>query len=545
MTQHRNETAPGQSWDLSSLPLLVSSHRGLCAAAGGGPCAGGAPFCFSNALGSSMVLQRAPSAAALWGFAPPGDHVVCALQRGDGDAAVAAGGLADDAGEWLVSLPPQPAGGPYNITCSSTANPALTLTLEDVLFGDVYLCGGQSNMVMGVRAMLNGSAEVEGAALFPHIRLLSLGQGTGFPGGSSAPARVEALRQLGTVQLPWSRASAATVGGAEWSHFSAVCWVAGRSLAGTLGGGVPIGLVAAAWGGTCIERWCPDDALEACSQPAATGTLFASMVAPLARMRFSGVWWYQGESNVGVAAWRGVCAAWGAQAYACLFPALVAAWRRAFDAPDLFFAFVQLSPYIAPLVDGQDATRSAIAELREAQAAAARALPRVAMVTALDCGDFSSPHRAIHPRIKAPLGERLAAATAAVAYGMRDAPPHAHPEVAAAALLPRGAGAWLTFRTDTLGAAGGLVLRPALCPDGVDARACAGWELQAQSGAWLAAAAEVVSSDAVAVTWADAAVRAAGAQPTAVRYAWANWPLASLFSADGLPALPLRATPLS
>jgi sialate O-acetylesterase len=524
---------------VSALPLLVSSHRGLCAAAGGGPCAGGAPFCLSNALGSSMVLQRAPAAAALWGFAPAGDDVVCALQRGSGGAAVAAGGRADAAGEWVVSLPPQPAGGPYIVTCSSAAHPALTLTLNDVLFGDVYLCSGQSNMVMSVHSMLNGSAEIEGASNFPSIRLMSVGQGTGVPGGSTPP-RAEALRQLGTVQLPWSRASAATVGGREWTHFSAVCWVAGRSLSALLGGGVPIGLVAAAWGGSCIERWSPDDALEACGQPGGSGTLFAALMAPLARMRLAGVWWYQGESNVGVAAWRGVCAAWGAEAYACLFPALVAAWRAAFGAPTLFFAFVQLSPYIAPLVDGQDATRSAIAELREVQAAAARALPRSAMVTALDCGDYASPHRAIHPRIKAPLGERLAAATAAVAYGMRDAPPHAHPEVAAAVLLPSGAGARLTFHADTLGA-GGLLLRPASCPEGVDARACAGWELQAPSGIWHAATAEVVESVAVAVTWSDVAMHA---DALAVRYAWANWPLASLFSVDGLPALPLRATPL-
>ena len=122
-SQHRNETPAAQSWDMARLPQLVSAPHGLCATAGGGPC-GAARFCLSNALGSHMVLQRAPQSAALWGFAPPGDVVTCALSAdaaGEAQATVTAHVAFD--GTWQLSLPPQPPGGPRIIACSSAALP--------------------------------------------------------------------------------------------------------------------------------------------------------------------------------------------------------------------------------------------------------------------------------------------------------------------------------------------------------------------------------------------------------------------------------------
>ncbi len=348
------------------------------------------------------------------------------------------------------------------------------------------------------------------------------------------------LPQFGTLDLPWSVAGPESVAGADWSHFSAVCWVAGRTLYDKLRGGVgnsddvPIGLIVSAWGGTCIESWAPDDALEACSQPTGQGRLFDAMIAPLARMRLAGVFWYQGESNAGTEQVH-TCGALG-DAFACMMAALVRAWRAAFSAPDLFFGYVQVSPYTPPLLPGDEANRTALAVLRSSQAAAL-SLSRTAMVTAIDLGDVDSPYRDVHPRNKAPIGERLAAAAAALVYGLPDST-FKSPAFASAALVPGSVPAAVDVRLDAASAATGLTQRPAPpCPARVDARACRGWELQAADGTWHEARVLSLTDGGVLVV----ADRGDSFDIVGVRYAWANWPRLSLFSPAGLPALPFMA----
>jgi sialate O-acetylesterase len=265
---------------------------GLCAAAGSGRC-GARGFCLSNALGSHLVLQRSPQAAALWGFAPPGDDVTCRLGSSEARA------VADASGDWALTLPPQPAGGPHDLVCSSRLRSDAAETLRDVLFGDVFLCGGQSNMVFVTSASFNGTEEVAAADAFPNIRLFSVGQFTARPPAPGVP-----LQQLGTVEQPWTAASAASVGGSG-SHlgFSAVCWVAGRALHAQLGGEVPLGLVVSAWGGTLLQQWAPTDAvLRECKQSPGQGARFEAMIAPLLRMRFAGVLFYVRARVMAIAA---------------------------------------------------------------------------------------------------------------------------------------------------------------------------------------------------------------------------------------------------
>jgi sialate O-acetylesterase len=243
-----------------------------------------------------MVLQRAPEAAALWGFAPPGDDVRCVLVSTASEARA----VADASGVWALQLPPQPSGGPHDIACSSRLRPDAGVTLRDVLFGDVYLCGGQSNMVFATRAMLNGTEEVAAADAFPDIRLFTVGQGT-----PRSPAPGVPLLQFGTIEQSWTPASAASVGGTATSAgFSAVCWVAGRTLYTQLGGSVPLGLVVAAWGGTALQQWAPSDAvLRECKQSPGQGARFEAMIAPLLRMRLSGVMFYQARAPILSALW--------------------------------------------------------------------------------------------------------------------------------------------------------------------------------------------------------------------------------------------------
>ena len=520
----QDEPPHSQVWDQSQLEagLLVSLQYGLCASAGSGPC-GARGFCLSNALGPHMVLQRAPQAAALWGFAPPGDDVDCLLVSNGQEART----VADAGGHWAVTLPPQPAGGPHDIVCSSRLRPDASATLQDVLFGDVYLCGGQSNMVFSTRAMFNGTEEVAAADGFPDIRLFSVGQSTPRPPAPGVP-----LQQFGTLEQPWTRASVASVGGSATSAgFSAVCWVAGRTLHAQLGGAVPLGLVTSAWGGTTLQQWAPSDAvLRECSQSPGQGARFEAMIAPLLPMRLTGVLFYQGETNVGSDS-ATACPGRGPETYACLFPAVIAGWRTAFAAPDLFFAFVQLSPY-SPYACRRQAGRLALPRLRAAQLAAL-ALEHTAMVTAIDLGDADSPYRDVHPRAKAPIGERLAAVLAAQLYNVSGVA-HRSPTFESAVLSQAQPSAvTVSFRADTCD--GGLVVQPEpACPAVLEADMCAGWELQAADGSWLAASAALAGPHSVTVS----APELPGA-PVAVRYGFANFPLVTLFSGEGWPALPL------
>ena len=97
-------------------------------------------FNLSNTLGSSMVLQRAPQSAMIWGFGEPGVVVTTVLHGTELFNATV-----DGNGTWRQQLPPQPA-SKAPTTIALTGSDGVHLVLDDVLFGDVFLCSGQSNM---------------------------------------------------------------------------------------------------------------------------------------------------------------------------------------------------------------------------------------------------------------------------------------------------------------------------------------------------------------------------------------------------------------
>ena len=99
------------------------------------------PLNFSNTHGSHMVLQRAPTAALVWGFGQPFAALSVTLAGAGSNVSVP--GLVGSDGVWRVRLPPQAAGGPYTLRAASAAT-GESAALDDVLFGDVVICGGQS-----------------------------------------------------------------------------------------------------------------------------------------------------------------------------------------------------------------------------------------------------------------------------------------------------------------------------------------------------------------------------------------------------------------
>ena len=127
------------------------------------PCFAAKPL-LSNTLGSHMVLQSAPRSAQLFGWATPGDTISIELQPEYGTAGNAqhhTTRVANDS-SWTVSLDAVPSGGPYNISVHSTQlNDGIVL--DDVLFGELWMCGGQvraaTDRTARVAAVLHGSSK--------------------------------------------------------------------------------------------------------------------------------------------------------------------------------------------------------------------------------------------------------------------------------------------------------------------------------------------------------------------------------------------------
>ena len=255
-----------------------------------------------------MVLQRAPQKAIVWGF---GDsNVVTTLTINDKTyTTISQADTANAQNEsiWSVTLDPVSDEGPFDIHVSQPlANGThVTITLHDILFGDVWICSGQSNMQLTVNMIYNGSAEIANAGNYPKIRVFSVA----LPLYNESRAPLEEL--LG-IALNWSVASPQSIGGPMWAYMSAVCWLYGRMIHTALGGR-PIGLIATSYGGTPIELWMPQQAVKDCNIPpynshpvqsfdkpstklqAYHSLLFNTMIYPFMRTVIYGVIWYQGR----------------------------------------------------------------------------------------------------------------------------------------------------------------------------------------------------------------------------------------------------------
>jgi len=186
-------------------------------------------------VGSGMVLQR-DAKIAIWGWADPREEVRIDFLGTHVKV------RADQAGRWSTSLGPYPAGGPHSMTVTGKN----TLTLQDILIGDVWLASGQSNMewpIKGVRGRIDDAeAEIAGAD-FPRIRLFRVEQKT-------APKP-----ESRTASSGWHAVTPDRV-----ADFSAVAYLFGRELHQRYR--VPIGLIQAAWGGTVAEAWMSGSALQ-------------------------------------------------------------------------------------------------------------------------------------------------------------------------------------------------------------------------------------------------------------------------------------------
>ncbi len=205
--------------------LMACPVRAVGAAADG---AASRPF-LHPLFTDHMVLQR-DAKAPVWGWTEPGQKVTVAMSGKRAEA------VADGAGKWQAKIGPFAAGGPYVLTVTGPKS----VTISDVLVGDVWICSGQSNMEMSVLSSKNAKDEIS-QANFPQIRLFTV-------------PKLIAFEKRSTVASEWQTCSPTTVGG-----FSAVGYSFGRSL--NQGLNVPIGLIHTSWGGTIAEAWVSPESL--------------------------------------------------------------------------------------------------------------------------------------------------------------------------------------------------------------------------------------------------------------------------------------------
>ena len=466
---------------------------------------------FSNALGSNMVLQRSPSQARVWG--PCDDVPECEVKVIFLEQTYIPT-VDTTANYWSVYLPPMPAGGPYNITAIDTNNDSVTL--EEVLFGDVFVCSGQSNMEFTVSQSLNATEEIAKAANYRNIRLFTVGQGT---------TSNTALYEFNTVEQPWVVASPTTVGGPQYSVFSGACWFFATNLYFQIQ--VPIGLVSSNWGGTSVQQWSSSDVLSSCNSPPSSSDsqLWNAMIYPLLPMSIKGALWYQGESNVGQP-----------ELYSCLFPGMITDWRNKWqNSNNLNFGFyyVMLAAYT---VYPGDVT---LPELRESQLAAL-SLPNVGFGSAVDLGDLNSPYGDIHPQDKETVGYRLQLQALKLTYNRNiqaDGPLFEsatnNPTVPIDNDLYETS-CTIAFTSETVG--NNLIVVDNVCPEGISGY-CAWFDVELDDGlGWRAATSANIGSDAVSVVVAYQ-TNYAGVI-TGVRYGWADWPVCTLYNNANLPVTP-------
>lgn len=194
---------------------------------------GGRELKLPAVFGDHMVLQR-EAPIPVWGWAASGADVEVTL----GENAVTTTSGID--GRWRVALPAQPAGGPFELRVSSGRQ---ELALKDVLIGEVWLCGGQSNMELPLRQARDPELEAASAADCPRLRFFTAG-------------RVTARVPQEDVPGQWVVSEPETA-----LAFSAVGFFFGRKLLQDLD--VPVGLINSSWGGTVAQAWMPLSHLDA------------------------------------------------------------------------------------------------------------------------------------------------------------------------------------------------------------------------------------------------------------------------------------------
>ena len=491
---------------------------------------------------SDHAMLQAGKPVAIWGWADAGDVVTVTFNGADGKAEEFHATAAAD-GKWSGQLPSLKAGAAGQLTIHTGKNE--TLKIEDVLVGEVWLCGGQSNMsylVYTPSKSVNERTTPELLAAAQHEATAAAGTLRYF-----ATQHHNSDTPLDDVAGKWILATPDTVGGCF-----ALSWNFAVALHDKIH--VPVGLIDSAVGGTVIEAWTPKPELDACPAGPDLERRYADRIAKLApavKEKFEAdmaAWTKQyptpasqqqhlstrpliaaGNSNLPARLYNGMIRGFEPytlkgviwfqgdgncphpQDYGVLFKTLITAWRAHFHDEQLPFYYVEMQNYAKP--QQKPVEPNSLSEIREQQQAALE-LPDTDVATGVDQG-IRIPNYEAHFPDKKPLGKRLA-----------------------------------DLALDHLFGQSGLVHSPCLksfkiegnkirlqleYADGLRLRGAelGGFAIRAADGAWVWAKGQIEGQD--IVLWSDQV-----AKPAEVRYAWAYHPILSVENSAGLPLRPFR-----
>ena len=442
-------------------------------------------------ISSNMVLQR-NTTVNLWGWADANEKITITASWLEKTLYV----KANDEGKFEVVIKTTNSTEPQRIVIAGSTN---TIPIENILFGEVWLCSGQSNMFMPIKGFNGqptyGSLTAVAESQNNHLRLFSVAQA-----GSKTP--LKHIKQF----TPWQTATPKTV-----SEFSAVAYFFGQRLQRILG--VPVGLIHTSYSASTIQAWMSTevltkyqnidiDQLDISKKTHGIPTaLFNAMLQPLIPYTIKGVLWYQGESNRMETA-----------LYKKLFPAMVKDWRARWGLGDFPFYYTQIAPYTyGDNTEFQGKANSAF--MREAQVQCLKLIPNSGIVITTDLGD----EFCIHPPKKKEVAERLLLNALNQTYGYKTVP-FAAPQYDS--LEPHENGLRLKFKKDDIG----LYSYGAL----------SGFEIAGNDKVFYPAKAKIVNAKELLVSSSEVV------KPVAVRYAWRNWVMGTLYGANLLPVSSFR-----
>jgi sialate O-acetylesterase len=476
-------------------------------------------------FGNHMVLQQ-DTVVKLWGWANPNEkiEILPSWQQ----KAIRISANAD--GEWVASLKTLKADlKPYSITFKSTNQ----IKIDDILFGEVWICGGQSNMSFPIKGTpghysgLKNADEVLKEANHPKLRFITV-------------ERKVANEPQKDTKGEWLVCTPETASG----DISAVSYFFALQLIEKTG--FPVGLIGANWGGTPAEAWTSKKVLEDNAdfksiltdydktvanwasisetyrnnykayqfqdsvakanktarpsrpvEPIGPNSnkspykLYNGIIKPLQPFTIKGVIWYQGENN-----------ATRAYQYKALFPAMMKNWRNDWNNEKMPFYFVQISPH-----------RSQNPEIREAQRLVFLNDAFTGMVVTTDNGDALD----IHPRNKKLVGDRLSLWALKKQYGFKDI-------VASGPMYQTYKIEGNKIRIYFTDLADGLVAKNGDLKE---------FTIAGADEKFYPAEAKI---DGNTIVVESPEVTA----PKAVRFAWKNVPYPNLFNSAGLPASPFK-----
>ena len=522
------------------LVLAVSSHPLL------------AELRLPNIFGDAMVLQR-NKPVKVWGWAKAGAEVKVAIAGQETTTKAGA------AGKWAATLPAMKASS--RGTKLTVQSGTQRLELADVLIGELWICGGQSNMEWSMRASRDADIEISSAD-YPAIRYARLPHIA-----RPEPQEDFPLEDRKNPQGSWRRCD-----GKDVENCTAVGYYFARRLHRRLR--VPVGIIDTSWGGTMAQHWVSTGTLRpfpemkpyfddfeskmkawsegggeegarkrlaadtaawekkraearakgereprrpnsnAYTDPSGKrqpGGMYNGMILPLAKLSIRGVLFYQGENNSFSVSWK---------PFHRTFPAVISDWRKAFGDPQLPFGIIQIAGWSTRRSMTYDMNHHTNV-IREIQLNTWKRTPGTGLIATYDTNSNGS----IHPGRKLPVGGRSARWALAEVYKAESSRPGSPIEWRGPVYTGFEINGNKLVASFEDGTSRGLRL---------DQDVDVGFVIAGKDQVFHNARARISKGNLVEI-WSDKVP-----EPAAARYAWSNLPHGGLMNARELPAYPFR-----